>query len=79
MSSIRPSPTKPEAYCDDLATYLKLTATGGPLLAIAVAARLLPISKTRLYHLANTGGIPTVMIRGVIHVPVVALNRWNRR
>lgn len=72
-----PDSTRPD-FCDDLDTYLRLTATGGPLLAMAVAARLLPISKTRLYYLAKHGGIKTVMIRGQLHVPVIELQRWHK-
>lgn len=69
---------KPDEYCDDLETYVRLTASGGPLLAMAVAARLLPISKTRLYYLARHGGIKTVMVRGQLHVPLVELRRWQK-
>jgi len=62
--------------CDDLASYLRVTRLGGPLLALAVAARLVKVSRQRVYEKAKKDGV-TVWVRGHAHVRLSWLRRWS--
>jgi excisionase family DNA binding protein len=46
------------------------------LLTVTEAAKALAVSRSTAYRLATSGELPSIRIRGMLRVPVAALERW---
>lgn len=52
------------------------TQTARPFISVTELGARLGVSTRTAYNLVNAGEVPVIHLRGVMRVPVAALDRW---